>query len=109
MRSRVTGFSQFGAQPSSPQFQNPTIFNPKVNFTWFNGKPSMKFGYEYQAINTQVNDYNPSYGQDNYAGQYSAATGTPSDTGPSSNSCCADFSRPAIWRTSCWATAVLTR
>src|SRR5665213_4484200 len=27
----VTGFSQFGTQSSSPQFQNPSVLNPKVN------------------------------------------------------------------------------
>ncbi|MBS1813910.1 MAG: TonB-dependent receptor [Acidobacteria bacterium] len=67
----VTGFSQFGTQPSNPQFQNPTVFNPKVNFTWVKGKHTLKLGYEFQAIHTEVNDFNPSYGQDNYAGQYS--------------------------------------
>lgn len=66
----VTGYSQFGAQSSNPQFQNPTIYNPKANFTWIKGKNSMKFGYEYQAVNTEVNDFNPSYGQDNYSGVY---------------------------------------
>lgn len=66
----VTGFSQFGAQSSNPQFQNPTIYNPKANYTWIKGKHSMKFGYEYQAVNTEVNDFNPSYGQDNYNGQF---------------------------------------
>lgn len=68
----VTGYSQFGAQSSNPQFQNPTIFNPKANFTWIKNKHSMKFGYEYQKVNTEVNDFNPSYGQDNYAGLYAA-------------------------------------
>ena len=29
----VSGFSQFGNQGSNPQYQNPYIFNPKVNFT----------------------------------------------------------------------------
>ncbi|HEY4354994.1 MAG TPA: TonB-dependent receptor [Acidobacteriaceae bacterium] len=72
----VSGFTQFGAQPSSPQFQNPTIYNPKANFTYVRGKQSMKIGYEYQKVGTQVNDFNPSYGQDNYASAYS--------TGPSS-------------------------
>ena len=72
----VNGFTQFGAQPSSPQFQNPTIYNPKANFTLIKGRHSIKLGYEYQAVNTQVNDFNPSYGQDNYASAYS--------TGPSS-------------------------
>ncbi|HEY2040190.1 MAG TPA: carboxypeptidase regulatory-like domain-containing protein [Edaphobacter sp.] len=67
----VTGFDQFGAQSSNPQFQNPTVFNPKVNFTWIKGKQSMKFGYEWQAINTELNDFNPSYGADFYAGQFS--------------------------------------
>jgi hypothetical protein len=76
------GFTQFGAQSSSPQFQNPTIYNPKGNFTWVRGNHSMKFGYEYQAVNTQVNDFNPSYGQDNYAGAYGAASVATPDTTP---------------------------
>jgi hypothetical protein len=67
----VTGYTQFGAQPSNPQFQNPTIYNPKVNFTYLKGKHSLKFGYELQEVHTVVNDFNPSYGQDNYNGQYS--------------------------------------
>ncbi len=75
----VTGFTQFGAQTSSPQFQNPEIYDPKGNFTWVRGKHSMKFGYEYEAVNTQVNDFNPSYGQDNYASQY--ATGPTTTVG----------------------------
>lgn len=68
----VTGYSQFGAQSSNPQFQNPTIYNPKANFTWIKSKHSMKFGYEWQAVNTELNDFNPSYGQDNYQGLFSS-------------------------------------
>ena len=68
----ISGFTQLGNQTSSPQFQNPTIYNPKVNYTWVHGKQSMKVGYELQLIHTQVNDFNPSYGQDNYASQYAA-------------------------------------
>ena len=68
----VSGFAQFGSQPSSPQFQNPSVLNPKLNYTFVHGIQSLKLGYEYQAINTQINDYNPSYGQDNYGGAYSA-------------------------------------
>jgi hypothetical protein len=75
----VTGFAQFGTQPASPQFQNPSVLNPKANYTLVRGKQSMKIGYEYQAINTDINDYNPSYGQDNYAGRYSTVAGTPAD------------------------------
>jgi hypothetical protein len=72
----VNGFTQFGAQPASPQFQNPTIYNPKANFTYVRGRHSMKVGYEYQIVGVQLNDFNPSYGQDNYASAYS--------TGPTS-------------------------
>ncbi|WP_213805557.1 TonB-dependent receptor [Granulicella sp. dw_53] len=68
----ISGFTQLGAQPSSPQFQNPVIYDPKANYTWVRGKHSMKFGYEYEAVNTQVNDFNPSYGQDNYNSLYAA-------------------------------------
>lgn len=75
----VTGYSQFGAQSSNPQFQNPTIFNPKVNFTWIKNKHSMKFGYEWQGVHTELNDFNPSYGSDTYAGQY-ASNGNPANT-----------------------------
>jgi hypothetical protein len=72
----ISGFSQLGAQTSNPQFQDPTIYNPKANFTFVKGKHSMKVGYEYQAVNTQVNDFNPSYGQDNYASLYSTGPAT---------------------------------
>jgi len=75
----VNGFSQFGTQPASPQFQNPSVLNPKANYTFVHGRQSMKVGYEYQAINTDINDYNPSYGQDNYNGKYSASAGSPTD------------------------------
>ena len=81
----VTGFFQFGTQPASPQFQNPSVVNPKINYTLVHGIHSIKIGYEYQAINTQINDYNPSFGQDNYGGKYSTMSGTPTDTGTGNN------------------------
>jgi hypothetical protein len=68
----ISGFTQLGNQPASPQFQDPMLFNPKVNYTWIRGKNSMKFGYEQQLIHTEVNDFNPSYGQDNYASKFAA-------------------------------------
>lgn len=67
----VSGFSQFGNQGSNPQYQNPYIFNPKVNFTLIRGRHSYKMGYEYQAIYTTIDDFNPVYGQDTYNGGYS--------------------------------------
>ncbi len=68
----ISGFTQLGNQTSSPQFQDPTLWNPKVNFTWVRGRHSIKLGYEQQIIHTVINDYNPSYGQDNYASKFAA-------------------------------------
>jgi len=67
----VSGFNGFGRQATNPQFQNPTTFNPKFNYTWIKGRHSLKAGYEFVAIRTEVLDVNPLYGSDTYSGQYS--------------------------------------
>ena len=51
------------------------MFNPKVNYSWLSGRHSLKTGYEFQNIKTQVQDVNPLYGRDSYAGQFSRPTG----------------------------------
>lgn len=71
---QISGFTNFGRQSSNPQFQNPTTINPKTNFSKIMGRHSFKTGFEYQAINTDIFDFNPQYGQDNYAGQFSRPT-----------------------------------
>lgn len=68
----VSNFSQFGAQGSNPQFQNPFVIDPKVNYTIIKGRNSIKMGYEYQSINTEIDDFNPTYGQDTYGGYFSS-------------------------------------
>ncbi len=35
----ISGFSQLGRQTSNPQFQNPTSFNPKLNYSWIKRPP----------------------------------------------------------------------
>jgi len=67
----VSGVSAFGRQSTNPQFQNPMVFNPKFNYTWIGGRHSLKAGYEFVAIRTEVLDVNPLYGSDTYSGQYS--------------------------------------
>lgn len=67
----VGGFAQFGRQSSNPQFQNPTVINPRINYTFIAGRHSLKFGYEYQRINTDISDSHPKYGQDTYSGSFS--------------------------------------
>jgi hypothetical protein len=67
----ITGFSGFGRQGTNPQWQNPALLDPKVNFTWVKGQHSLKFGYEYEKIWMAVNDNNPLYGSWSYGGGYS--------------------------------------
>lgn len=71
----VSGYAQFGRQNSNPQFQNPFVWNPRVNYTYIAGRHSLKFGYEYQRINTEISDSHPKYGIDTYSGQFSRSTG----------------------------------
>jgi len=63
-----------GRQPTNPQFQNPTSFNPKLNYSLVKGRHSIKMGYEFLAIRTEVLDINPLYGQLTFSGQYSKPT-----------------------------------
>jgi hypothetical protein len=67
----VNGYTQFGNQTSNPQFQDPTVYNPKVNFTLLRGRQQIKVGYEYQAVYTAIDDFNPVYGSDTFNGGYS--------------------------------------
>jgi hypothetical protein len=71
----ITGFSDLGRQATNPQWQYPTVFNPKINYTWLQGRHSLKTGYEFQRVLTEVQDVNPLYGRDSYAGQYSRPVG----------------------------------
>src|SRR5579871_1337503 len=69
-----SGFTALGRQTSNPQFQNPTSWDPKLNYSIIRGRHSIKAGYEYLHINTEILDVNPLYGQDVYAGQFSKPT-----------------------------------
>jgi hypothetical protein len=74
----ITGYTTLGRQATNPQWQWPTVFNPKVNYTRSWGRHSFKTGYEFQHIQTQVQDVNPLYGRDQYAGQFSRPAGAAS-------------------------------
>lgn len=67
----ITGYTQLGAQTSNPQFQNPFVIDPKVNFTHLFGKHTLKVGYEFQSVSTAIDDFNPAYGQDTYGSAFS--------------------------------------
>ncbi|MBI1790963.1 MAG: TonB-dependent receptor [Acidobacteria bacterium] len=74
----VGGFTTMGRQSSNPQFQNPFVINPKGNYSRIAGRHTIKAGYEYQSISTDIFDFNPQYGQDSYSGQFSRPAGAAS-------------------------------
>ena len=67
----INGFSQIGRQATNPQFQNPFTINPRLNYSRAISRHSLKAGYEYLSVNTNVQDTNPLMGLDTYAGQFS--------------------------------------
>jgi hypothetical protein len=73
-------FTSFGRQSTNPQWQDPALLDPKVNYTWVVGRHSLKFGYEYERVWMAVNDNNPLYGSWNYGGGYSLCTAATSAT-----------------------------
>ncbi len=76
----VGGWTTWGRQNSNPQFQDPFVINPKINYTWVMGRQSFKTGYEYQTISTEIDDFNPKYGRDTYTGNFSRPAGAPADS-----------------------------
>jgi hypothetical protein len=67
----VSGYSTMGRDWSSPQHQNPFVFNPKINYSRIRGRHTVKAGYEYQTVHTEIDDFHPKYGEDSYSGQFS--------------------------------------
>ncbi|HUP40952.1 MAG TPA: TonB-dependent receptor [Vicinamibacterales bacterium] len=75
----VTGWTAWGRQSSNPQYQNPFVINTRLNYSWIAGGHTLKTGYEYQRINTEVDDVHPKYGADTYGGQFSRPAGATAD------------------------------
>lgn len=70
----IGGYTSLGRQASNPQFQNPSVYNPKANYSRFLGRLSLKAGYEYQRVHTEIQDFTPQYGRDSYSGQFTRPT-----------------------------------
>ncbi len=87
----VKNFSTFGAQTSNPQFQNPFVIDPKINYSLIKGRHSMKFGWEFLSINTEVDDFNPVYGGETFSQGFSQNGGGTSDAGAAAAAYLADF------------------
>jgi hypothetical protein len=76
----VGGWTAWGRQNSNPQYQNPFAIDLRLNYSWIRNQHTLRTGYEYQRINTEVDDVNPKYGQDTYGGQFSRPAGAAADT-----------------------------
>jgi Carboxypeptidase regulatory-like domain/TonB-dependent Receptor Plug Domain/TonB dependent receptor len=75
----VSGWTAWGRQSSNPQFQDPLAWDARLNYSWIRGRHTLKSGYEYQRINTNIDDVHPKYGLDTYAGQFSRPSGAAAD------------------------------
>ena len=75
----VTGWTAWGRQNSNPQFQDPLVQDWRINYSTIAGTHTLKTGYEYQRINTDVDDVHPKYGSDTYGGQFSRPAGAAAD------------------------------
>ncbi|MBI4874187.1 MAG: TonB-dependent receptor [Acidobacteria bacterium] len=71
----IGGYQGLGRRGSTPQFQNPVVINPKVNYSKIVSRHTMKTGWEFQRIHTEILDFSPQYGNDSYSGQFSRPTG----------------------------------
>lgn len=90
------GFSSFGRQSTNPQWQNPSLLDPKVNYSWVKGTHSLKFGYEFEHVWMEVQDSNPLFGSFTYSKGYSACPASAgaaacANTTPSADTYWADF------------------
>ena len=70
----ISGLTAFGRQTSNPQFQNPTSWDPELNYSKTVGRHSIKVGYQLLKIRTEILDTNPLFGQDTYSGAFSKPT-----------------------------------
>jgi Carboxypeptidase regulatory-like domain len=66
----IQGFDAVGRHTSTPQFQTPRTFNPRATFTAIRGSHTMKFGGEYLAVSTRINDLNATIGRMNFENRF---------------------------------------
>ncbi|MFZ0339457.1 MAG: carboxypeptidase regulatory-like domain-containing protein, partial [Terracidiphilus sp.] len=60
------GFTSLGRLWTSPQYQNPTIWDPKANYTRLMGSHSLKAGVEYLMLHVAQQDLHPVMGGNVY-------------------------------------------
>ena len=66
----VQGFDAVGRHTSTPQFQTPRSWNPRVMFSWNRGEHFIKFGAEFLHVQTRINDLNATIGRMNFENRF---------------------------------------
>lgn len=87
----LVGFTSLGRQATSPQYQHPKLWNPKVNYTRIVGRHTLKAGVEYQWLGVKTLDVSPIIGRNTYTGLFSAPAGTTPTAATQSLYSLADF------------------
>jgi hypothetical protein len=107
----ISGYSTLGRQSTNPQYQNPSLLNPKMNYTWVKGQHSLKVGYEFQRVWIEVQDNPPLYGTWTFGGGFSRQYTAGRAVGAATNdNYIADylFSAPSAYSISTYTVARLT-
>jgi hypothetical protein len=76
----ISGYSGMGRDGSRPQYTNPFVLNPKVNYVWRLDRHALKAGYEFLSIQTPYGGTSNVYGADSYSGQFSRPSGVASNS-----------------------------
>ena len=66
----IQGFDAVGRHTSTPQFQTPRSWNPRVTFSWNRGAHFVKFGGEFLHVQTRINDLNATIGRLNFENRF---------------------------------------
>jgi hypothetical protein len=69
-KMNIQGFDAVGRHTSTPQFQTPRSWNPRVTFTLSRQSHLLKFGGEFLHVQTKINDLNATIGRMNFENRF---------------------------------------
>jgi Carboxypeptidase regulatory-like domain/TonB dependent receptor-like, beta-barrel len=69
-KMNIQGFDAVGRHTSTPQFQTPRSWNPRVTFTLSRQSHLFKFGGEFLHVQTKINDLNATIGRMNFENRF---------------------------------------
>jgi hypothetical protein len=66
----IQGFDAVGRHTSTPQFQTPRSWNPRLTTTWSRDAHMIRFGGEFLHVQTKINDLNATVGRMNFENRF---------------------------------------